>query len=130
MTRAGWDISKPRPRPPLWPDLLLVAIPTVILILALFFWAASDAKADTLVQMPPAHWHGCTPTGPVEIRRHSGTVNCGGVTAPSCARRRGKAWTIDLQDTGDACVTAKMLVHEKAHTCGWRHQGMRMERCP
>lgn len=130
MTRPRADISRAAPRRPLWPDLLLVAVPAGLLILALFLWAASAAKADTLVQMPPAKWRGCKPTGPVEIRRHNGTVNCGGVTAPSCARRRGRAWTIDLQDSGDRCVTAKMLIHEMAHTCGWNHQGMRMERCP
>lgn len=104
---------------------------------AILFVAAGSAPAaaDTLIQMPPAKWRGCKPTGPVEIIRHAGTVSCGGVTAPSCARRRGKAfaaprWTIYLQDSGDACLTAKMLIHEHAHTCGWNHEGAHMERCP
>jgi hypothetical protein len=87
------------------------------------------AHAEMLVQMPPARWHGCKPNGSVTIVRHFGTVDCGGIEAPSCTRRRGKNYVIDLQ-TGESCVTGKMLIHEWAHTCGWNHQGMRWERCP
>jgi hypothetical protein len=47
MTRFNVDISKPLPRKPLWPDLLLVAVPAAIVLFMLILWLASEAHAES-----------------------------------------------------------------------------------
>ena len=41
MTRRFPSMRDQHPRKPMWPDLVLVAVPAAILLLMLFFWAAS-----------------------------------------------------------------------------------------
>jgi hypothetical protein len=88
------------------------------------------AYADTLVQMPPASWHECRPLGRVTIKHHVGYTNCDGEKADSCTRQNGDQYVIDMRSDVSKCVYRKLLEHEKAHTCGWDHEAMRMERCP